>query len=64
VLTVVCALASCPRLSADRSIEKEFCRRCTLMHADEIETRDLSGCIIGGACRVLNTLGAGFLTKV
>jgi len=45
-------------------VEKEFCRRCTLMHADEIETGDLSGRIIGCAFRVLNTLGAGFLEKV
>jgi GxxExxY protein len=42
----------------------EFCRRCTLMHADEIQTGDLSGCIIGCAFRVLNTPGAGFLEKV
>jgi len=34
------------------------------MHADEIETGDLSGRIIGCAFGVLNTLGAGFLEKV
>lgn len=34
------------------------------MHADEIQTRDLSGRIIGCAFRVLNTLGSGFLEKV
>jgi hypothetical protein len=34
------------------------------MHADEIQTGDLSGRIIGCAFRVLNTLGAGFLEKV
>ena len=45
-------------------VKKEFCRRCTLMHADEIRTRDLSGRIIGCAFRVQNMLGAGFLEKV
>jgi GxxExxY protein len=45
-------------------VEKEFRRRCTLMHADETETGDLSGRIIGCAFGVLNTLGAGFLEKV
>jgi len=34
------------------------------MHADEIQTKDLSGRIIGCAFRVLNTLGSGFLEKV
>lgn len=48
----------------DRTVEKEFCRRCTLMHADDIRTNDLSGRMIGCAFRVLNTLGAGFLEKV
>lgn len=33
-------------------------------HADEIQTGDLSGRIIGCAFRVQNTLGAGFLEKV
>jgi GxxExxY protein len=46
------------------SSKKEFCRRCTLMHADEIRTRDLSGRIIGCAFRVQNMLGAGLLEKV
>ncbi|HUB49950.1 MAG TPA: GxxExxY protein [Acetobacteraceae bacterium] len=45
-------------------VKKEFCRRCTLMHADEIRTRDLSGRIIGCAFRVQNMLGAGFLEKL
>jgi GxxExxY protein len=44
--------------------QREFCRRCTLMHADEIQINALSERIIGCAFRVLNTLGAGFLEKV
>ena len=34
------------------------------MHADKLQTNDLSERIIGCAFRVLNTLGAGFLEKV
>jgi hypothetical protein len=44
--------------------EKEYCRGCTQMNADEIRTNELSECIIGCAFRVLNTLGTGFLEKV
>jgi GxxExxY protein len=33
-------------------------------HADRIRLNELSGIIIGCAFTVLNTLGAGFLTKV
>jgi len=46
------------------SSKKEFCRRCTQMHADEVRTRDLPGRIIGCAFRVQNMLGAGLLEKV
>jgi GxxExxY protein len=44
--------------------EKEFCRRCTRMHADEIWTNEPFERNIGCALRVLNTLGTEFLEKV
>ena len=33
-------------------------------HADNSELNERSGCVIGGAFTVLNTLRAGFLEKV
>jgi hypothetical protein len=39
-------------------VEKEFCRRCTLIHADEFRISALSERIIRRALRALNTLGA------
>jgi GxxExxY protein len=45
-------------------VEKEFCRGCTQMNADEIRNNEVSERIIGCAFRVLNTLGTGFLERV
>ena len=44
--------------------EEEFCRRCTLMHADAIRTNELSERIIGCALRANNNLGVGVLEKI
>jgi GxxExxY protein len=57
-------MSTCERQSWGLYVEEEFCRRCTLMHADDIRPNEVSERIIGCAFRVLNTLGTGFLEKV
>jgi GxxExxY protein len=41
-----------------------FNHRCTLMHTDEDGVSRITERVIGGAFKVLNTLGVGFLEKI